>query len=78
MKCSLCSEKIPNKNREELLNLKYNFLEYPNGDKEVFCPKHSPKEIAYCVTLRIKKGQQIDLINEKKIFDRMIKTGEDF
>ena len=55
-KCVICGDEIPNKTRDELINMGYNFL-LLEGKYYSFCPKHSAKEITQFILKKIKGGR---------------------
>ena len=58
MKCSICNAEIPNKSRDELVDMGYTFTQI--GRKYfAFCPKHSPLDIADFLIKAIKEDDEI-------------------
>ena len=53
--CSICFCDIPNYPREALIDLGYSGFQDRNNEQEVFCPKHSPKEIAEYIAKSVLK-----------------------
>ena len=59
-KCAICGDEIPNKTRDELIDMGYNFL-LLEGEYYSFCPKHNVREITQFI---LKKIREVDR-NEK-------------
>ncbi len=56
MRCSICGRKIPNKSRNELVDMGYTFTKI-DEKYFAFCPKHSHIEIADFLIKAIKEEE---------------------
>ena len=59
MKCSICGVKIPNKTRDELVDMGYTFVKM-GKNYFAFCPKHSHLEISEFLIKAINKMDDKD------------------